>query len=48
MNRNQQAFETKINSQRGNNLRIELTGFKAVSRQWEMNLVLKVMVCFVK
>lgn len=41
MNRNQQAFETKINSQRGNNLRIELTGFKTVSRQWENELSAK-------
>ena len=38
MNRNQQAFENKINSQRGNNIKIELTGFKAVSRMWEDEL----------
>lgn len=44
MNRNQQAFENKINSHRGNNIKIELTGFKAVSRMWEDELRQKDMV----
>lgn len=38
MNKNQQSFEQKINSQRGNNPRIDITGFKAISRQWEAEL----------
>lgn len=38
MNRNQQAFEQKINSQRGGNPKMDLNGFKAVSRQWEDEL----------
>ena len=38
MNRNQQAFEQKINSQRGNHPKMDLNGFKAVSRQWEEEL----------
>lgn len=38
MNRNQQAFEQKINSQRGNNPKMDLNGFKTVSRQWEQEL----------
>lgn len=38
MNKNQQAFEQKINSQRGSNPVIDLNGFKAISRQWEAEL----------
>lgn len=38
MNKNQQAFEKKINSQRGTNPIIDLNGFKAISRQWEAEL----------
>ncbi|MEE1113074.1 MAG: hypothetical protein UH077_07850 [Bacteroidales bacterium] len=41
MNKNQQAFEQKINSQRGNNLKIDLQGFKQISRQWEDELKTK-------
>lgn len=41
MNKNQQAFEQKINSLRGNNPNIDLNGFKSVSRSWAEELKYK-------
>lgn len=41
MNSNQQAFEKKINSLRGNNPKIDLNGFKTISREWEKELKIK-------
>ena len=38
MNKNQQAFEQKINSLRDNKPLIDLSGFKTVSRKWEEEL----------
>ena len=38
LNQNQQKFEAKINSQRKGNLKVDIDGFKAISREWAKEL----------